>query len=394
MGGGFHFVASHWILYERTESPQSTAWLVISYMLPLLIVNPICGVLADRYNRRSLLVVAMGYQMVLDLLLIALMFTGHFRPGHLFVYAALMSVGGSLYWTALPAFLREHLDKSQLLHANSLNTALMQGGYLLGAGLAGLCYPVLGAVGSFAVDAGSFAVGLMGWLLIQRWFADRPRVAESARVRPGFFKEFSEGLAYAKANRPLFLLALFSLVPAFAAHAVNVLLAGFSKDSLLAGPEGFGLLDMSYGLGAMVCGLLLPTCLTRMGLRPWLPTAAILGAAAATCLLASAGILATAMGWMALFSLFTHVAGIITSTTLQKNCDERMMGRITSLVSVLKFLVAPILVWVLGSYAGGDAGRLLHEDPLRDGFVAVALFNLTLAVLSLFLVYPVLRRYS
>ena len=170
MGGGFHFVASHWILYERTESAQSMAWLVISYMLPLLIVNPICGVLVDRYNRRRLLSIAVGYQMFLDLGLIGLMASGQFHPSHLFIYAPLMSVGGALYGTALPAFLREKLDRSQLLHANSLNTALMQGGYLLGAGLAGLCYPVLGAIGSFSVDAFSFAVGLIGWVIIKRWF--------------------------------------------------------------------------------------------------------------------------------------------------------------------------------------------------------------------------------
>ena len=98
MGGGFHFVASHWILYKETESPVSTAWLVISYMLPLLFINPICGVLADRYNRRKLLAISVAYALVLDLVLIGLMAAGHFRYSHLFAYAALMSVGNSLFW--------------------------------------------------------------------------------------------------------------------------------------------------------------------------------------------------------------------------------------------------------------------------------------------------------
>ena len=392
MGGGFHFVASHWILYERTESAQSMAWLVISYMLPLLIVNPICGVLVDRYNRRRLLSIAVGYQMFLDLGLIGLMASGQFHPSHLFIYAPLMSVGGALYGTALPAFLREKLDRSQLLHANSLNTALMQGGYLLGAGLAGLCYPVLGAIGSFSVDAFSFAVGLIGWVIIKRWFPDRSQIRQAFQARLGFLREFQAGVVYAKSNLALFLLALFSLVPAFAAHSVNVLLAGFCKDSLKAGPEGFGLLDMSYGLGAMLCGLILPACLLRVGLRPWLPTLAILFGATATCMLSFADTVVTAMCWMTFFALATHVAGIITSTTLQKNCEERMMGRVTSLVSMLKFLVAPVLVWVLGRFADGAKGSLIHQDPLRDGFVAVSVFNLTLATISLFVVYPFLRR--
>ena len=111
MGGGFHFVASHWILYERTESAQSMAWLVISYMLPLLIVNPICGVLVDRYNRRRLLSIAVGYQMFLDLGLIGLMASGQFHPSHLFIYAPLMSVGGrSMERLYLHSYVRNWID--------------------------------------------------------------------------------------------------------------------------------------------------------------------------------------------------------------------------------------------------------------------------------------------
>ena len=67
------------------------------------------------------------------------------------------------------------------------------------------------------------------------------------------------------------------------------------------------------------------------------------------------------------------------------------MGRVTSLVSMLKFLVAPVLVWVLGRFADGAKGNY-SQDPLRDGFVAVSVFNLTLATISLFVVYPFLRR--
>ena len=394
MGGGFHFVASHWILYQDQQSPSSNAWLVLSYMVPMLIVNPICGVFTDRYNRRHLLMLATAYQLLLDIGLIGLMLSGAFQATHLYVYAPLMSIGNSLFWTTLPAFLREHLRKEELLHANSLNTSLMQGGYLVGAGLAGLFYPVLGPVGSFGVDALSFAIGLIGWAYIGRWFKDRLRDESMPQVQHNFLREFGEGLLYVRQNTSLFVLALFCLVPRFAATFVNVLLAGFCTDSLKEGPESFGVLDMAYGLGAMICGMALPGFLARSGQRAYYPTFAIFLTGISILLLAGAPNVPLSVLYLGLFGFFAHVAGIITSTTLQKGCEPSIIGRITSLVSVVNILLAPILVWSLGQYADQAEGRLLFVDPVRDGFVVVAVFYAIFTILSFFGIYPYLKKLS
>ena len=392
MGGGFHFVASHWILYKETGSPVSTAWLVISHMLPIFFVNPVCGVLVDRYNRRRLLVAGTGYCFLLDIGLLALMSAGQFEHWHLFVYSPLMSIGNALYWTALPAYLREKLEKKELLHANGLNTALMQGGYLLGAGLAGIFYNQLGPIGSFSVDALGFGVGMLGWIYIRHWFKDTPRIHPPGHKGHDFFREFGEGIGYVRSNLGLFALALFGLVPRFAANSVNVLLAGFCKDSLKVGPKGFGILDMAYGFGAMLCGLAIPGILAKYGKPAWVPTFAMLVAAGAIFLESSANSLFIAIVFMAFFGMSCHIVGIMTWTTLQAECEERIIGRMTSLVNVANFLVNPLLIWSLGQFAAREAGLLVHEDPIRDGFVAVALFYLALAALSIAGVYPFLRK--
>ena len=295
IGGGFHFVASHWVLYDETKSATSTAWLVLSYLMPSLVLLPFCGVLADRCNRRKVLLLSTIYVLVLNLLLIAMMAWGVFHPSHLYVYAVLTTSGSALFWTTLPAFLREHLSKAELLHANSLNTALMQGGYLLGAGVAGILYGHLGAIGSFSVAAGGFAIAVFGWFFIRRWFPDRPRKPKGGVGLRSFFKEFAEGVGYARANKPLFFFALFGLAPGYAAHMSNVLLVGFSRDSLQAGSKGFGLLDMSYGIGAMICGLGLPLFLQKFGTRPTMPTIALLGIATSCALVSFSYSLAFAM---------------------------------------------------------------------------------------------------
>lgn len=392
MGGGFHFVASHWILFEETGSTKATAWLVLSYLMPPLLLLPVCGVLADRYNRRKLLLGACIYILFMDLGLLALMGTGIFRPSHLYGYAALMTLGGALYWTTLPAFLREHLGKEELLRANSWMTVLVQGGYLLGAGLAGVLYSRLGAIGCFSVDAAGLAAGSLGWVVIRKWFPDRPRKPRGKGGLREFFGEFGEGVKYARANLSLFFFALFGLAPRFAAQMANVLLVGFSRDSLKTGAKGFGLLDMSYGLGAMLCGLGLPAFLDKFGTRAYLPTIGLFLAAAACVGLSFSGSLLFAMVCMAAFACFGHVVGILANTTLQRDCDEEVVGRLGSLVQVVQYMVAPVLVWGLGAYAERPAGLLHHEDPLRDGFLATALFYLALTALSLAGAAPYLRK--
>ena len=391
MGGGFHFVASHWILYKDQESPASTAMLVLSYMVPMLIVMPICGVFTDRYNRRKLLMLATVYQLLLDIGLIALMVSGVFQATHLYVYAPLMSIGNALFWTTLPAFLREQLRKEELLHANSLNTSMLQGGYLVGAGMAGVLYPILGPIGSFAVDGISFGIGFLGWAYIGRWFKDKHR-ARFPHEKHSFLKEFLEGITYARTNASLFILALFCLVPRFAATFVNVLLAGFCSDSLNEGPESFGVLDMAYGVGAMFCGMALPGFLAKFGSRAFYPTVAIFLTGVAIFFLAGSPNVPMSVVFLGLFGFFAHVAGIITSTTLQKECEESIIGRITSLVSLVNILLAPTLVWALGQYADKAHGTLVFSDPIRDGFIAVAIFYAIVSFLSLLGVYPYLKK--
>ncbi len=392
MGGGFHFVAGHWILFEETGSTKATAWLVLSYLMPPLFILPVCGVLADRCNRRKLLLGACIYILLMDLGLLALLGTGIFRPSHLYVYAALVTLGGALFWTTSPAYLREHLRKEELLRANSLMTVLTQGGYLLGAGLAGVLYSGLGPIGCFAVDAAGLAAGALGWALIGKWFPDRPRKPRGKGGFREFFGEFGEGVKYARANLALFFFALFGLAPRFAAQMANVLLVGFSRDSLKAGAKGFGLLDMSYGLGAMLCGLGLPAFLDRFGTRPHLPTVGLFLAAAACACLSFSGGLVVAMACITAFACFGHVVGILANTTLQRDCDEEVVGRLGSLVQVLQYAIAPALVWSLGWYAERPAGRLYHADALRDGFLAMACFYLLATFLSLAGAAPYLRR--
>ena len=390
MGGGFHFVASYWILYSETSSPSAVAWLSIAFWAPSLIVMPVGGVLVDRWNRRLLIASLLGVFLALNLGLLALIFGGVFQPRHLYVYAALSSIPHGLFWTALMAYLQEHLSKEERLNAHSLNTALMHGGYLAGAGMAGLLFPYIGAIGSYLIDSLGLTVAVVGWLSIQRWFPDMS-LTDSPRVRQSFISDYVVGVRYIVTTLPLFLFALFAIVPRIASQIVNVLNVGFSKDVLGTGSVGFGLIDMSFGIGAMLCGLFFPPFVGRFGLRAILPSLALSLAALVTFAVSFANSLVLTMVLAAILSAMTNVVGILSNTALQREAANHVMGRITSTVQLFQYLLVPPIVWAVGAYASLPQGYLVHEMVLRDAFVAASLFFVALVVVSAFVTYPFLR---
>ncbi|MBC8356093.1 MAG: MFS transporter [Planctomycetes bacterium] len=393
MGGGFHFIGSYWILYRETSSPSSVAWLIIAYWVPSLFVMPVAGVIVDRSNRRLILAATCAYLAALSGVMTVLMAAGLFQVEYLYPYGVLSSLAHGVFWNALLAYLKDVLTTDELLHANSLNTALFQGGYLLGAGLAGVLYYRIGAVGCFAIDSASLSVGVMGWLTIKRWFPDK-RSAIKAQKGHSFFSDYWEGLQHVRSDKLLFLFALFAIVPRVSAQMLNVLVVGFSKDVLLAGSAGFGVLDMAYGVGAMGCGFCLPLLLRRFKLRAMLPTVALLGAAISCVAVSFTNDLATAAIVLVGFGACAHTVGIISSTALQRAVAPEVIGRITSTIQVCQYLMIPPIIWLLGEYASFDSGRMIHTSVLRDGFVAASMILLLLAVFSLFTAYPFLRRSS
>lgn len=391
MGGGFHFVAGYWVLYEYTSSPTSVAWLIIAFWVPSLVILPLGGVLVDRWNRRQILAVLYAYLTLLNVGLVGLIAAGVLQPNHLYVYGVLSSVAHALIWTTLTGYLQQVLGKEELLHANSLNVALFQGGYLLGAGSAGVFFSDLQAIGCFAIDAVGCLGAVIGWLTIGRWFPDRLKPARQTPHR-SVLCDFLDGLRYIGKDVPLFLFALFMLVPRLAAQVVNVLLVGFSADVLRAGAIGFGLMDMSYGLGAVVCGLVFPIVVDRFGMPPWLPWLSLILASVCLHSVSFAHDPASAMLGLAILGGAANIVGVLARTFLQREADGTLIGRVTSTVQIFQYLLIPPVVWSLGKYASQPQGRIVHSQPLRDAFTLASLIFALLALAAHLSMTPLIRR--
>ena len=372
IGGGFHFVASYWITYTETESTESVAWLSIAFWAPALLTMPFAGVIVDRWNRRLLVAFSLANPALVNIGLMTLMLLGEFRSQHLYIYGVLTSTTHALFWNALTAYLQEHLSKEELLHANGINTALFNGGYLAGAGLAGVLYSTIGPLGAFAIDTVGLSMAVVGWFVIQRWWPDRNRDERNSELS-GFLQEFREGLRAVRADLALFGFVLLAIVPRVSAQIVNVLQVGYSKTVLGAGSAGFGFLDMAYGVGAMLCGFAFPMLAGRSRRLMMFVPVALISLSAVYLGMSFVPTLAVAMVVQFGIGTTATIIGILGHTTLQREAPNHVIGRIMSIIQIVQYMLLPVIVWCIGSYANLARGRLLHESPLRDAFVLASL---------------------
>ena len=215
--------------------------------IPDLLFGMVAGVLADRNDRRRMMLVADGGRALLTALIPLSYVVGVPTLAVVFLVAAPMSVLRSLFLAAYTASLPSLVGRSELGRANSIFEAIYSFGYVIGPGIAGLLVATIGAAETIAIDAASYAASAVALFLIRQPLTvvrDHPPLDLLAEIR--------EGAAYVIRHRPLRdaiafwgLVSVLSagLVPALAFYVVRE--KGFDASAL-------GLILAAYGLGTVV----------------------------------------------------------------------------------------------------------------------------------------------
>jgi predicted MFS family arabinose efflux permease len=232
-----------WLVLELTSSPFLVGLLGTCRFAPMFL-GPFCGTIADRYDRRHILMTVQLTYAAASLIVMGLFFTSRLDVWHLFAFSL---VGGlsytfdfaTRYATALDIVRSHHLVAaiSLLLVATACTTIF---GPLLGGSLLGL----IGTGGCFALIAASFFGSYFMLLPMKISVSERVKTADST------WQNLVDGFHYVKNDR-----ALLALI--FLAALANLLLFPywytlmpmFARDIFNMGPTGFGQLMASIGLG-------------------------------------------------------------------------------------------------------------------------------------------------
>jgi len=208
MGTWMQNVAQSWLIYKLTgNSPLYLGWLGLAFAIPMVIMPPLGGALADRVDRIKLLYVTQTCSLLLAALLAVLAWSGAIQPWHIL----LTTFGGALLLAfdnpTRQALIPELVPRQDLLNALSLNSATYTGAALVGPALAGLLLDVVGAGWLFMLNAISFLA------VIQALRSMRDLPVRPKRVVPLRDALFG-GFIYAWQHRLILFLLLLSALAA------------------------------------------------------------------------------------------------------------------------------------------------------------------------------------
>lgn len=252
-GDWFATVALLGLALELTGSPAIASLLLVMQTGAFALASPLAGVLADRYDRRRLMIAADLCRVPVALSLVL----AH-DPASLwvaFVAVGLLSVGAAVFEPTSSASLPNLVEEAELPEANILIGSAWGTMLAVGAALGGLVAVTFGRDVAFVVNAASFAASALLIVGIRRSFRE-PQAFDGASptvrvARTGVRESIRVVLQFARGNRTLAAL-LLSKTTFGVGTGVIVMLAVFGRDVFRAGDAGIGLLFAARGLGALI----------------------------------------------------------------------------------------------------------------------------------------------
>jgi MFS family permease len=350
VGTWMQMTAQSWLVLTLTGSSTALGLIVALQTLPVLLLGPYGGVIADRVNKRRLMVILQTMMGVQALALGVLTVTGVVTVWEIGVLAALLGFNNAFENPARQSFMSEMVGSEHLRNAVTLNSVMVNVARIVGPAVGGILIATVGDGVCFLVNAASF-VAVVGSLLTLDLSALHP--SPPARRAAG---QLREGLRYIARTPdlavPLVMMALVGCL----AYEFQVTLPVMARSGLHAGASGFGFMTAAMGVGAVFGGLLV-AWRGSIGVRTLVVSSAAFGAAFAFAALApSLGVELVALAFVGWASITFMSTG---NATLQLTAEPSMRGRVMSLWFVAfqgsTPIGGPIIGWVMAE-AGARAG--------------------------------------
>lgn len=338
VGGAVSSVAISWIVYHATHSTLDIALVGVAGFVPGILLGFLSGVLADRYNRRSLMVTADLVRMAaMGLLAVSLYWAGF---SLLLIVAVLVVVNafGSLFTPASQAILPRLVPKGSLEDANGLlqgTTAVM---ISLGSALGGVIVAFAGAVWGLGLNALTYAASAIFVFQIAGSLG-LPRVLGETRSS-SFRREFSEGIGYMRAHRPILEVTLAFLPANFLFTLVVGFVVVYSTARFGANPTIYGSLAAVEAAGTAAGALVVGRIRARR-FAGVLMGGCILGQGAGAALLAVSHSVVLSLLASAVLGLGIGLVNTVYYATMQAIVPGELLARVLSIDSVGAFAAVP-----------------------------------------------------
>jgi MFS family permease len=345
IGSWMQAVAMGWLVYRLTASAFLLGVTGFASQIPSLFLSPFAGVLADRFDRRRMLIAVQTLFMVQAFTLAFLVLFGSPGVWQIILLSGLAGLVNAFDLPVRQSFVIQMVeDKADLGNAIALNSMMFNGARLIGPSIAGLVVAAAGEGICFLLNAVSF-LAVIGSLLAMKNVARRPQAKRS-----DVLGELRTGFAYAYRFIPIrSILALVALV-SLMGMSYSVLMPVFAKEILHGGPHTLGFLMGATGVGAVGGAFLLASRKSAAGIEWLIPAAACVFGAGLIAMSQSRSFPLSLLFMAVLgFGMMTNL--VSCNTLIQTLVEDDKRGRVMALYGMSFMGVTPFGSLLAGSLA-------------------------------------------
>ncbi len=342
-------VAQSWLVWHVSRSPVAIGVVAFFDTLPRLLVGAVGGAIADRFDRRRVLMITQALAMIQAITYWLLVQFDVIQLWHIAALAFFLGVVNTINQTARQSLVNSLVPRDELLNAIGLQSSVFNFSKILGPSVGGVIIAYIGIAGCFLVNAISFI-----YLLFNLYQMDLP-TWEKRSDEKSMWTDVKEGFSYLSGNRRLLYIVGLSYVVATFVAPYNRFVPIFATNVLHVGASGFGLLMSAPGVGATVAALVLASVnKLRVGVRSI--CACQLGFALSIGLFAFSHQFLLSFLFLAMVG-FCQIAGrALSNTAIQTSTPDNLLGRVLSIFFMDRGL------WSLGSMLIGALGAVIGMD--------------------------------
>jgi len=374
-------VTRGWLIYELTDSMVQLGLVRAVQAVPFLLLSIVAGSAADRYSRKTQLLVAQAANGLIFAVMALLIFTGQIRPWHVYVTAFLMAAGQAFQQPARMAMISDTVPPDSLTNAIGLTSIVFNVARSTGPAIAGILIAISGTGGAYSAQA-------LFFFLATAWTAQLPtprrasqRADGQTARRESFIQSIVEGWKFSWRIREVRTALLCTMLASLFVVPFITLLPVFARDILGVGADGQGLLVTAMGIGALFSAVLIASAGDK------LPRGMLM--LGSVTLYGGILIVFAASRWFELSLAMMVVAGLchvhsnaLVQTVIQSYSPSEFRGRMTAIFTLNQVLIT------VGSMLIGSLALLMGARWAVASMGAIG----SLAMIAIFVAMPQARH--
>ena len=344
IGTWMQTVAQAWLVYRMTNSAFLLGAVGFASQIPVFIMAPVGGIVADRHDRRRVVISTQTASMILAGILAALTLMGVIQVWEIMVLAAALGVVNAFDIPARQAFLIDMVGREDLMNAIALNSSMFNGARIIGPAVAGILVASIGEGWCFFANAVSYIAVIAGLLLMRI-----PRPAKLAREGSPL-ENIIEGFSFARNTGPIRAILLLLGLVSFVGMPYTVLMPLFADQILHGGARGLGILMGATGVGALLGAASLAARVGVRGLGRLIAMCAC-GFGLSLVLFAFSRVFWLSTLFLLPVGFFMMVQMASSNTLIQAMVPDQLRGRVMSVYSMMFMGMAPFGALSAGAVA-------------------------------------------